>query len=339
MQWIEGMSRQGGKLALQVVDESGGRDYFSPATIPSLKCSTGKRRRKRFITNFDDWGQASAKEYLSGMGFAHQVEERQTVFEIRDEEIRYLLPSQLLIKALFRPYGHTADKLFKPHGLEQIVYPDGETEHGLKPIGKKLGAYSGRVDTALAPLAWYWYQVSARQCWNSVYSYAAAGKLGFQLPVGKVKLVATGYMVGTVCHVVDVTILTIETDEPSVVTNRPGTKTVTFHEQVNNGTYSGGIPATFTLGKDNKTLSDCEWNAIKTIFSDKKSHAHQKHDVRAQVEGILVKLVTGITWRNVAFNSGTWINAAERYRTWRRSGAWERAIDILSNISTSSQTN
>jgi hypothetical protein len=33
MQWIEGMSRQGGKLALQVVDESGGRQYFSPAAI------------------------------------------------------------------------------------------------------------------------------------------------------------------------------------------------------------------------------------------------------------------------------------------------------------------
>jgi transposase len=222
--------------------------------------------------------------------------------------------------------------------LEQIACPNHDSELGIQAMNTELKVYARRIDTALAPLAWLWNYPSARRCWDSVYNYTTSGFFGFLPPIGKVKLVTTGRVIGTTFYVVDVTILEIETEEHSPLTKKTGTRTVTFHNSVNIKSYTNITEPIFTNCKDS-TLSDLEWKSIQPIFKSKKSHSNQKHDIRTQVEGILVKQVTGIAWRKVKFNSGTWINAAERYRTWQRSGVWGKAILALNNIRSKHQVN
>jgi len=334
MQWVEGICRVNGRMLLMAINEDGRRSNHSLDSLSKLrlKSKAAKTCRRRFSSDFKDWKLVLAKEYLAGSAIQAEVAERQKVFEFHEGKTRYLLPSQVLAKAMFRPFSMLSDVLFRPQGLEQLVSPDTDAEHGIQILDGLLRTYSKyNSDTVRQPLAWFWNLASARKCWNSVYANAVDGRLGIQLPIGQARLVVTGTIQDATFFVTDVTILDVMTTEPALSKDQCVGPVIPFHVITDGG---AGMPVPdMSNAKINSSpgvlMSDAEWAEIAPIVVSPMSSGPRKHDLRAQVEGVLMKQSSGLPWRKVSFQSGTWMCAAKLYRSWRRSGTWEKVIRTL----------
>lgn len=327
MQWIEGITRLNGQLTASSVNIEGQKDQVSLAAMKVPGKALASHRYK-LTTDFSAWTQTSVTGYLSAFGFRPDVAVNHRIFAFTDKKHRFLVPSLVLMKALFRPLNKLTDYLFSPQGLANIsvLETDGNTP-------KVAGFSSFKTDTkfgnTLQPLSWYWSFPSAHNCWHSVYLQAVKGNLALDLPIGSATLVVQGKRQGRDFFVTELTLLEVVTTEKpfDYAVNHP--QVILFHEKV-------GKP-TFEATGDNELLprdtawavSDDEWNALKPIVSQSMAMHRQKHDLRDIVDWVLTKLGTGTPWRNVNEKKLHWNVAQHHYRKWSLDGRWDRMREIL----------
>lgn len=78
-------------------------------------------------------------------------------------------------------------------------------------------------------------------------------------------------------------------------------------------------------------INENQWNRIKDLFPPerKPQGGRPAKNNRETINAILYWLNTGIPWRDLPERYGPWQTVYSRFRTWTKTGVWERAFHTL----------
>jgi Putative transposase of IS4/5 family (DUF4096) len=77
-------------------------------------------------------------------------------------------------------------------------------------------------------------------------------------------------------------------------------------------------------------LTEARWKQLQPLLPPQKPPTGRPaEDHRQIVEGILWKIQTGSSWREMPERFGPWSTLASRYRIWRKEGRWTRMLQVL----------
>jgi hypothetical protein len=77
-------------------------------------------------------------------------------------------------------------------------------------------------------------------------------------------------------------------------------------------------------------LTEAQWEQIRPLLPPQKPVTGRPAvDHRLVVEGILVVMRTGCSWRALPERFGAWQTVVSRYRRWHQDGLWARILPIL----------
>ncbi len=76
-------------------------------------------------------------------------------------------------------------------------------------------------------------------------------------------------------------------------------------------------------------LSDEEWALLEPLLPAQSTGGRPFRDHRTVLNGILLRVRTGIQWRDLPERYGPWQTVYARYRRSRRSGLWDRILATL----------
>ena len=76
-------------------------------------------------------------------------------------------------------------------------------------------------------------------------------------------------------------------------------------------------------------LSDDQWQQLQDLLPRNGARGGQWKDHRLMIDGILWALSDGGRWRNLPAEFGPWQSVYDRFRTWARSGLWDRILRHL----------
>jgi hypothetical protein len=78
------------------------------------------------------------------------------------------------------------------------------------------------------------------------------------------------------------------------------------------------------------SLTDAQWERIGPLLPPQKpARGRPAIDHRLVVEGIVLVMRTGCSWRALPQRFGPWQTVASRYRRWCQEGLWARILPIL----------
>lgn len=345
MEWVEGLDRREWALAARMVRPG------QPGTLKALGAMhlsgmTGSRaRRVRVDSDFKHWSTASAHEYLAGFGVELDVTERHRIFSVPHDGVRYLIPTLVLMKAMFRPFSQLAPFLFVPNGLELMSVPDtSDPRPSVHLMPGVLDTHSRERASVREPLSWYWSFPTARQCWDSAYAWARRGHLALDLPAAKIGLVVKGRLEGATCYVTDCGVIRVDVEEEPHDFARNHRRHICFHEGAglrDQRKGRKGYPAPLSDGKllmrgNTWSLSDDEWAAVEQIVTPVNPNRgrNRKHDLRTLLDGIVEKVGSGVPWQKMTYKAGDWRSACWEYRKLLNCGEWEEICSVLAKTRT-----
>ncbi len=77
-------------------------------------------------------------------------------------------------------------------------------------------------------------------------------------------------------------------------------------------------------------LTEARWKQLQPLLPPQKPQTGRPAQEHRQiVEGILWKIQTGSSWREMPERFGPWSTLASRYRIWRKEGRWTRMLQVL----------
>lgn len=76
-------------------------------------------------------------------------------------------------------------------------------------------------------------------------------------------------------------------------------------------------------------LTDEEWELLKPLLPARETPGRYYHDHRAILNGMLYWMHTGVPWRDLPERYGPWQTVYSRFRSWSRSGLWDRILQQL----------
>ena len=256
------------------------------------------------------------------------------IFAVEYDGTWFLMPALVLLQALFRPLHLLADYLLRPQGLEQVCIPCADNCHDVEWSLLGLRNRQGSLSTLRQPMAWMWSFPSARKMWESVYECGQGGALGLLLPEGEIELVVRGALRGDTLCVTDACFTRVITEEKPYPFASGHTGKITFHENVAfTGRHTAPTPTldeTIRTVHGSWSVTDAEWTRIEPILVGNPIKKKPRlHDLRDLLDGVLVKLGSGIPWQKVEYKVGTWNNAAGAYQQWVKDGRWQRVRATL----------
>jgi transposase len=76
-------------------------------------------------------------------------------------------------------------------------------------------------------------------------------------------------------------------------------------------------------------LSDEQFALLEPLLPPKKATGRPRSDDRTVLNGLLWKMSTGASWRDIPERYGPWQTVYERFRLWRDDGTWLRIVTAL----------
>lgn len=76
-------------------------------------------------------------------------------------------------------------------------------------------------------------------------------------------------------------------------------------------------------------VSDEQYALIEPLLPPRKATGRPRADDRTVLNGLLWKLATGASWRDIPERYGPWQTVYERFTAWRLDGTWDRIVAAL----------
>ncbi len=77
-------------------------------------------------------------------------------------------------------------------------------------------------------------------------------------------------------------------------------------------------------------LSDKQWEQLKPLLPPQKQDTGRpSEDHRKIINGILWRLKTGVSWRDIPERYGPWSTIYSRFFRWKRSGIWDQIFSAI----------
>jgi transposase len=76
-------------------------------------------------------------------------------------------------------------------------------------------------------------------------------------------------------------------------------------------------------------VTDEQYALIEPLLPPRKATGRPRADDRTVLNGLLWKLATGASWRDIPERYGAWQTVYERFTAWRLDGTWDRIVSAL----------
>jgi len=76
-------------------------------------------------------------------------------------------------------------------------------------------------------------------------------------------------------------------------------------------------------------LTDEQFALIEPLLPPRKATGRPRADDRTVLNGLLWKLCTGASWRDIPDRYGPWQTVYERFTAWQADGTWDRIVAAL----------
>jgi len=323
----------GRKLAVEMLERDGGT-YL--AGLDELYRDglhkTGKRQPGTLRVSFCDFREVPSAEYERNVGITSCHGSQHQVFELNYQGTRILIPALALMRGLFRPKSLLLARMFAPHALERFCLwyeQDGRSEVLVEPKGWRHSA-EARHGNWKDVVRWMFSHESARRMADSVHRNAMAGRLALDLPQAKVDIILTGMdVIGVIC----VTSVRFASLTPLEAPQQPFNLQVPIHffdkELLAHKASTPCIALDIPIGPAGLEVTEKEWSALKPILVKTRREALLTHCPRGIFNDVLNKLSSGTSWRSAQLQASDWRLAATTYRSWRVSGAFDKALAVL----------
>src|SRR6266567_1677711 len=90
----------------------------------------------------------------------------------------------------------------------------------------------------------------------------------------------------------------------------------------------GGVRA--LVDRDRFVVSDTVWEKIASLLPGKASdRGVTAKDNRLSLEAVLLRIRTGLPWRDLPSEFGNWNSVFQRFRRWAKKGVWQSLFNEL----------
>jgi hypothetical protein len=331
--WLQSVERVHGRLQGRLVSVDGAIEWIDIQSVWQHKLPIPLRTRASAVTNLHEWKVADTAEYLSLAGLDAGMAGGHTTYAFNYEGLRFLVPSILVLKALFRPNATVFEYLYRPSALDLLLAPVSDADTmTVRVLPRRMRQHVPLGATSFSRLQWLYCFPSAREAWDSVYGNAVRGKIEVATP----RICANVAMKGMLSSgTVLVSSLTFNSFEPA---ESPFTWAGEQPRQFDFST-DVGAPLPFpTLkkeaivqGPNGWELSDDEWSSIEHLFPT-GSKLHSGARARSLVSAILTKLGSGSGWKTANASLGTTAGVSSFYQNCTKSGRWHAVERILIHL-------
>jgi hypothetical protein len=218
MQWIKEMRSVQGVLQPLYVDEFG-REFDGSLKQAASKFPNGSLTPYKAV-DFDlsQMTEVDAQEYLSAVGLALVGDQRQSVYELSHEGMRYVVPTTVLITALVGRLSSIGDWLLRAGSLDTVALAtrvDDVARIRFHP--KSLIAQAREQVGTQERYLWLTAFPSARRTWSSVHAHACDGDLKLRLPLALVSATFKGVRKNATLHVTQISVTTLRPLEQPIL--------------------------------------------------------------------------------------------------------------------------
>lgn len=331
--WIQGIARANHGFALQTVSPSD--NSLQPLHRLSAKLP-GKTKRKRITTDCRTWQRDSAAPFWDYLGVRPELANH-TVFELEDENQRYLIPASVFIAGVIRPIKTIHAFLFQPQGLDLMCLPLFNKEKPsvgfYEPEYLVLGGPAARCESVLAGLSWMHCFPSARTMWDSVLGGALLGKLDVSLPAATMTLVLHSVDHGDYKLVTGITLIALRANEMPFSFAATHATEICFHDSTDVDWTTAHNPKCALLSRDGEWhFSDEEW--AKAVELLPKTGSNSRYDRRKILDMALLKTGTGQPWRKLDYQDLNFNIVQATYRSLTKSGHWQLIENLINGMRT-----
>lgn len=291
---------------------------------------------RNFECEFGSFQPCDPLEYIRGMNVlvADGTDVQHTVWAYKLRQTRMLIPSLLLMRALFVPPA-AMRHLFAPQSIDRVCHPvvrDGAVQVEVAPELGKLGRARSQTQAMRLQLAWLYSSPSGRQSFASVHENAMHGRIGLSLPQAKVRLFIKGVSSSRVCGQGErdffVTRLSLHSVTPYDLprSDKSHGTTIQLTDESHFDHRRDGCGASLAIPQrgDEVVTSDAEWERIAPLLP--RSFFY-KGDPRAGLDGILTKSITGVRWDDLPTPVRN--RSTKTLKRLRNLGIWTRVAATL----------
>ncbi|TAH11097.1 MAG: hypothetical protein EAZ11_10380 [Curvibacter sp.] len=335
MELAIGVGFNGSNFFCRTVTSAGELNLLPLKTLHNRGLPTGtKTTRCRVESNFSDWRKVSASEYLSTFGFQlpDSISDEHQFYETEIDGRRFVIPALALMRALFRPALHMLPAMFRPQALDQIgrITP---SESGLKveiDASWAKAASSGQSYGWKSAISWFFAHPSASLSAGSVHTNARSGRIDLSLPDAEARIVFTGVRVAKTIFVVDASVMTVTPLDAPIDDLVGLPKTFLLHQSAL-GKPKITTEITVPFHSDGSSaLSDLEWEKVENvILTSRQKASNYKLSQRDLLDGVLEKLATNQSWKEINYKVGTWVNASAMFHRLGKRGALPEILEVL----------
>lgn len=333
--WLDRFERVEGKLTLVELETSGQAKYLSPNE--PYKSRPGKSISDAITlrTSFRDWARTSPSEYASAFGNKAGVTDSHETYLVLTARARIILPAWLLQRTMFGPFKYITEFLYVPHGLDLFCSPildGGEFSVGVAPR-KEL--WEARKATEFSQrLEWLYAYPTAYRAWNSVYRFACAGIIGFELPDAEILLSLHGTYVEDTFYATSVDILELNPLERPLEWAMTARKHYVFSNGQTQHLIARKTRDSRLIPRGNEwDMIDREWDLVEPIASYRpvadRPGRPSGYLLRDVVNGAIRKMGTGMAWSELWKQRTGFSVSPMLYKRMKADGRWDKIVEIL----------
>lgn len=326
MGWAKGIKTENGKVVAEIINQIGKPRMCELESLGAEGIPSSRSRlltRNNVSTSFCDWESIAATRYLNAYHFSgfEKADSLHQVFQFEFRDTIFQVPALVLIRAMFYPNKHLLPSAFRPQCLDNLGFVGGNRFEFTSNVARVKG-YRWVNNSIRSRLGWMCAFPSANQMAHSIHEHAMDGIIGLSLPDATITWVVVGKKLRNTYYVTAMSASQILALEPAFDYMQSMSTTVLETKRFRRADE----PIPLRNGK--VSVSDEEWDAIEPILLERSSY-HFRLSQRDLLDCVLEKLYSGVPWRIMSCRSGTYVNAAHAYRSWKQFGTFEPALEQL----------
>jgi hypothetical protein len=333
MEWVSGVGRdESGQPCLEAQWLDGPRTWTDLASLkPDLGVKGTVRRRVDLdlavLQPIDPAG------YLHGLGLQTLDARAQRVYEADTAAGTVLVPSQLLVLAIFGASRPLREVLLRPWGptcLMNAVVRGERLE--VAPAPNRMFKLEVGAPALIARMAWVLSHPSATAAWSSVHANALAGRFDMRMPKAVAGLSLHGKVVGDKLLVTQLQVLELTaTEAPFEFAADCAPRHFVFDERVHVSNMHGKAAAPAadaSIATDGRVvpLTDEQWARIEPLLAGvvgtKGCGTPRRHSLRELVKCIRLKLGAPYSWSKCPGDKSLVQSASVLLSKLQRAGVW-----------------
>jgi hypothetical protein len=282
----------------------------------------------------------SADEYLKtfDVKLPEDFENQHAVFRHQLEDgTEVLVPALAFMRGFFKPHKLLLPVVFTPSNVDLLGFVDYSACTPVFIQDFEPEKYIARADIAgrYLPLRWLHSSLSAHRCAHSVHRHSCQGSLDLDLPAGLFRLVLRGIRVGSTLFVNKVTVVSVTVPTVDSIADTKSLFTLHLKADAARTVAACSVGIYVPSGLDGTVnLTDSEWMKVEPLLQGKRI-GKCVHSQRDLLDGILRKLATGCTWKEVTNRKVELTTLTSKFRIWKLDG---RLATVLAALEVSRTT-